>query len=332
MYQTDPLEDGRWRRLVERHPRASIFHTPEWLECLRRTYHYTPIAFTSSPPAQELENGIVFCLVDSWLTGRRLVSVPFADHCDLLADHLYDLSTELKTRYIEIRPLVPLSNQSSFKPSRRFYHHSLDLRPGPDALFSRFHKDCVQRKIRRAEREGLEYKEGTSEPLLRDLYKLVMRTRRRQGLVPQPAGWFRNLAHCLGSAMQIRLAYQQNRPVAAIVTLIHKYRMVYKYGCSDERFNSLGGTQMLFWKAIQEGCSLGLLELDIGRTDYDDNGLVAFKERWGSSRTDLQYWRSREYMSSKAEGIRWPYLRKALEHTPRLVLRAAGELLYRHMG
>ena len=34
----DPLADARWDELVERHPRASVFHTRGWLEALKRTY------------------------------------------------------------------------------------------------------------------------------------------------------------------------------------------------------------------------------------------------------------------------------------------------------
>src|SRR2546430_11331216 len=37
LYSLDPLEDPRWAEFVQRHPRASVFHTPGWLEALRRT-------------------------------------------------------------------------------------------------------------------------------------------------------------------------------------------------------------------------------------------------------------------------------------------------------
>ena len=37
-----------------------------------------------SPPDEPLENGFLFCRVESWLTGRRLVSLPFSDHCEPL--------------------------------------------------------------------------------------------------------------------------------------------------------------------------------------------------------------------------------------------------------
>ena len=39
----DPLADARWDDLLERHPRASVFHSRGWLEALKRTYGYEPI-------------------------------------------------------------------------------------------------------------------------------------------------------------------------------------------------------------------------------------------------------------------------------------------------
>ena len=85
-HEIDPLTDPRWDRFLQQHPRASVFHSTPWLEALRRTYGYRPVAYTTSAPHEDLENGLVFCRVESWLTGRRLVSLPFSDSCELLVD------------------------------------------------------------------------------------------------------------------------------------------------------------------------------------------------------------------------------------------------------
>jgi len=346
VYEIDPLTDARWRRFIDRHPRASVFHTPQWLECLRRTYDYEPVAFASTPADQELQDGLLFCRVESWLTGRRLVSVPFSDHCDHLVQdeavlpallkEVEEQNTNHRAKYIELRPLTPHSDgllaSAGFQISGRFYHHMMDLRPGPDTLYIHFHKDCIQRKIRRAEREGLEYRDGRSQELLKDFYFMMLRTRRRHRLVPQPFAWFRNMADCLGDSMQVRAAYHESRPVAAIITLTEKSRMVYKYGCSDERFSALGGTQMLFWRAIREACSSGLLEFDLGRTECDNAGLVAFKERWGATRRELAYWR-RPPTRALVQGWNcWRILSTALAFAPLRALQLAGTILYRHAG
>src|SRR5271166_4816066 len=82
----EPLTDPRWETFLQQHPRASMFHSLAWLRALRRTYGFPSIAFTTSQDDRKLENAIVFCRVESWMTGRRLVSLPFSDHCEPLVD------------------------------------------------------------------------------------------------------------------------------------------------------------------------------------------------------------------------------------------------------
>src|SRR5215813_478006 len=113
VYQIRPLDDSRWNKFLLKHPRASVFHTVAWLKSLHRTYGYEPVAFTTSPVGQELQNALVACRVDSWLTGRRLVSLPFSDHCEPLIDGVANRNavmasvqrelTDHKLAYIEIR-------------------------------------------------------------------------------------------------------------------------------------------------------------------------------------------------------------------------------------
>ena len=108
---------------------------------------------------------------------------------------------------------------------------------------------------------------------------------------PLPVRWFRNLIACLGGKLKIRVASKDGRPVASILTLRHKRILVYKYGCSDHRFNNLGGTQLLMWKAIQEAKNDRLDEFDMGRSDCDSPGLIVFKDRWGAAQSTLSYFR-----------------------------------------
>src|SRR5580704_12775701 len=83
----DPIQDRRWTNLVEMHPDGCLFHSAEWLKALSRTYGYKPLAFTTSAAEPTLTDGLVFCQVESWLTGKRLVSLPFSDHCAPLVEN-----------------------------------------------------------------------------------------------------------------------------------------------------------------------------------------------------------------------------------------------------
>jgi CelD/BcsL family acetyltransferase involved in cellulose biosynthesis len=345
IYRLNPLLEPRWAELVDRHPRASVFHTPAWLEALKRTYGYQPLAFTTSLPGAALNDGVVFCDVRSWLTGSRLVSLPFSDHCEPLVDDPDGLSAicayidtqrkENDWRYIELRPASnELASPAGFGPSEEYRLHLLDLRPELDALFRALHKDSTQRKVRRADREGLEYSEGCTEDFLAKFYHLLLLTRRRHHVPPQPFAWFLNVAACLGGSMKVRIASHRGRPVAAIVTLRHRDRMFYKYGASDAACHSLGGMHLLFWRTIQQARAEGCIALDLGRSDPANAGLVTFKDRWGAASSVITYRRQPLSRPGPSAMRQWMIRHAGLLFSvvPDGFWVTAGKLIYKHVG
>ena len=266
LFVLDPLADPRWIDFLERHPRASVFHSRGWLEALRRTYGYEPIVLTTTERGP-LANGLALCRVRSWMS-RRLVSLPFSDHCDPLVDRPDDLSAMLeflrgeveggRYRSFELRPLSGVGRpfpglsevegrgaeavgrpfpvlSERHEPTRvegrvaegaSFCLHTLDLTPPAEQIFDGFHPSCTRRAIRRGEREGLSYEAGTSDRLVSSFYGLLRQTRRRHGLPPPPISWFRNLAACLGDGLAVHLANKDGLPIAGILTLSFKKTMV----------------------------------------------------------------------------------------------------------
>lgn len=344
VYEIDPLQDKRWATFVSCHNRAGLFHSTEWLEALKRTYGFQATALTTSKPSEQLENGLVFCRVHSWLTGFRLISVPFSDHCAPLTgseEEFVRLVSRMQRaegqqiiKRLEIRSnAAGLGTRVGLTVSETFCLHQIDLRPPLDELFRGFHGNCIRRKIKRAERESLSYDDGTSEELLLKFYRLVVQTRRRQGIPPQPLSWFRNLIACIGDKVKIRLAFCKGQPVAGILTIRHKSTMTYKYACSEPEFHKTGSMQMLIWRAIQEAKGFGLLEFDMGRTDWHNQGLLNFKDRWGGARATLVY--LRHPASTPPDRIRFlgeRIARSVFAAAPDRVLSGVGSLLYRHLA
>jgi lipid II:glycine glycyltransferase (peptidoglycan interpeptide bridge formation enzyme) len=210
----------------------------------------------------------------------------------------------------------------------------LDLRSGAAEVFRKFHKDCVQRKIRRAERERIFVTAGTNPTVLAEFYHLMVLTRRRHGLPPQPLAWFRNLTECLGESLAIWVARKDDQPVAAIVTGRHGRTLTYKYGASDARFHQLGAMPCLFWSAIQDGIGRGLESFDLGRSDEENPGLLAFKDHLGATRSTLSYWTAPADVPQTAASGTWKrsLLRQACARLPDRYLAVLGGLLYRHIA
>lgn len=343
----NPLEDDRWADFVRRHPHSSIFHTSGWFRALHDTYGYKPIVFTTTTSDGPLRNGIPFCHVDSWLTGSRLVSTAFADHCQPLyatpeeLDSLLILLQEVfKTntyKYFELRPLNTeggrLLAQRGFAPTASFNYHWLPLTAGLDDLFGSLHKSCIQRKIHRAETKHLRYETDHSDDALKKFYSLHILTRRRHGLVPQPISWFRNLSRCFGDALKLHLVYREQHPIAAVMTLRHKTTIVYKYGCSNATFHNLGSMPLLFWRIIRDAKESGAEQLDLGRSDLNNDGLARFKMHLGARSAALTYYRYPEKSALHQYSYSYSKARhKLLMLLPDNICVILGKALYRHVG
>lgn len=347
LYQIDPTKDGRWEELVARHPMASVFHTTGWLQALRLSYGYEPMVFTTSPPTGKLNNGIVFCRISSWLTGCRMVSLPFSDHCEPLCDstdELHFLIRYLQTalehekwRYLELRPiggnLDHASNDIRLYSAVTHFIHTLDLCPDLHDVYRSLDKDCVQRRIRRAERGSLSERCGRSEDLLKEFYQLFVITRSRHHLPPIPYAWFRNLIKYQGKTLEVRLAYKDKIPISAILTLKFKNTVYFKYGCSDPRFKHFGATSWLLWRAIVAAKSNGATKFDMGRTASADKGLLQFKNHWVPQPMPLVYWRFPPDSSGNlVDGWKFNAAKRVFSWMPNRLLTIAGRVLYRHIG
>jgi len=347
VYEVDPLRDRRWPSFLQRRPQASVFHSVGWLEALHRTYGYEPIVFTTSPPTSDLQNGLLFCRVRSWATGSRCVSLSFSDHCEPLCDPNREFDILIRGlqiararqqwKYLEVRTVDQgfgdRAKALGFKSSAKYLIHVIDLRPTAEVIFRRLHKDSVQRRVHRAERAGIVEIRGKSQGHLKDFYQLMVRTRARHDLPPQPCHWFRNLLDCLGDAADLRLAYRDSIPVAGVLVLHFKGTSYYKYGCSDERAHHLGVMPLLLWRAVLRAKFIGSTSFDLGRTDIDNHGLVVFKNHWTSLSQPLTYWtfpsdRSITFMRDWKRTM----VKRLCALLPDRMLEATGRLTYRHIG
>lgn len=346
VYTIDPLADERWPQFVDRRPDSSVFHSRGWLEALKHTYGYEPVVYSTSGPSEPLENGVPFCRVKSWLTGKRLVSLPFSDHCQPLvssSEHLGEIlrvaeedSNGGAMKYVELRPLSsePAVYQGqAYGEGSEFYFHALDLTKSLDDIHGSFHKTAIQQMIRRAERENLVLDEGRSDEHLKMFYDMLLMTRRKHQVPPQPMEWFRNVLECLGDHAKIRVALHEGVPTAAILTASHNLIHYYKYGCSDARFSKLGGTPFLIWEAIKDAREQGATMFDMGRSDTSNAGLVSFKSRWGAEQSQISYYRyPAPSPSESSEGWKMHLAKQVFSRLPNSMMAVAGKAMYRHVG
>jgi hypothetical protein len=110
----NPEKDARWDTFVKKHPFGWLYHLSVWKTVLGQSFkHIKGHYFVIMDDGENISAAIPVFYVKSWLTGRRLVSVPFATLFDplvssaedmaLFLHELVKLSTELRCSYIELR-------------------------------------------------------------------------------------------------------------------------------------------------------------------------------------------------------------------------------------
>ena len=238
----DPFATSQWDNHVASFSTAAFYHSSAWLKVLCETYKYRPACFVVRESAHI--SCMLPCLeIDTWLTGRRGVALPFTDECELLhaegtgiqdlESHLLRHGFDRKWRSLALHGTARVFNEE--RPSLSFYRHYLALSPGPDKLFCAL-KGTTRNQVRQAQEQGVSVQIGSSPQLLDGYYKLHCRTRRKHGLPPQPVAFFRNIQrHCLKSGKGIlTLAYHDGSPIAGALFLHFQKRAHYKYSASVE--------------------------------------------------------------------------------------------------
>lgn len=338
----NPLAFPNWDDRLKFNPQATIFHSRAWAAVLCQSYGYTPAYFTL---AREDRLDVLFPLmeVNSLLTGKRGICLPFTDECQPLLtsgtsfEELFaqaiDYAQDLRWQYVEWRGGGNrLANAAA---SLVFYHHCLDLRAGEKALFEQL-GGSTRRAIRKAEQSGLEIEMTSSIDALRAFYDLHCRTRKKHGLPPQPFLFFLQIHQQIiskGLGMVVQASYR-SQPIAAAVFFYFGKQAVYKFGASSYAFQHLRANDLVMWNAIKYFADNGFEQMSFGRTSLANAGLRRFKLGWGSREETIEYYKydlktaAFAVETDRATGWHNAFFRRL----PIRLSRLAGKLLYRHIA
>lgn len=338
----DPAQETGWEKFISSYPSCSFAHSAAWAEVLSKTYSHKPyyIAIGTEKRKWAL---LPLMEVNSPLTGRRGVSLPFTDHCPplcaepALAAKLFQEAINRgrvrKWRFLEIRGWEDLPAGS--RPSVSYFGHRLDLEDGPDVLFGRFHPS-IRRGVRKAQNEGVRFEISSSFESVKGFYRLHCLTRKKHGAPPQPFRFFENVFQNLlskGLGIIVTATIGQ-KPVAAAMFFHGASNATYKYGASDPAYQVSRGNNVVMWEAIRWYSSQGYESLDFGRTSEANEGLRRFKRGWGAREFRIDYARydfAHEAFARAGDGADGWHTR-VLACLPVPILRAIGALLYPHLS
>ncbi|RJR26013.1 MAG: GNAT family N-acetyltransferase [Desulfobacteraceae bacterium] len=346
----DPISDPRWDRFVEGHHFGWICHLSGWKRVLESSFPhikgYYPVLLDSS--GESISAGVPVFQVKSWLTGNRLVSIPFATLCDPLIStpddmrQLLELTKGLylnnRNAYMEVRTLMSsdLMECRWFSKSLVFKNHYISLAPGLNEIRRKFHQKSVQNRIKKAINSGIELKTGESEADLFEFFKLHKLTRKRLGLPCHPYRFIRNMWYEFYPKGQISLflALKDGHNVAGLISFKYKKRFSMELGAVNHKYMGISPTHFLYWNAITTAYKEGYHILDFGRTSSLNEGLMLFKKKWGTEVVDLPqfYYPHNKGRAQNEESIKYRIISKLCKIAPINLQETIGDFCYRHMG
>ena len=338
----NPAHFPNWDMLATSHSNYSFFHGAAWAKILEDTYGYVPVYLTAEggEPGRSL---LPLMEVNSWLTGRRGIALPFTDDCGPLygdaasardmIQRSFELGKSRGWKSIEFRGGKELFPEAP--ASLSFYGHSLNLDNDEGRMFVRL-EPPVRRAIRKAEKSGVTVNVSRNLEAMKTFFSLQCKTRRKHGLPPQPFNFFRNICqHALSKDLgMIVIASYQNRPIAASVYFQLGVRAIYKFGASDESFQQLRGANLVMWEAVKRLARNGAKALDLGRTSIGNEGLRRFKLNWGAQERKIEYvkydLRRNVFVTDTDAVTGWH--NRVFRAFPIGVSRMIGAALYRHLA
>ena len=182
----NPIEDDRWDSFIFSQEQSTIYHHSAWKKVLEKTYrHIHPLYFINENSNNELEAAIPTCLVNSIMTGKRLVSLPFSTRCNPLGKNENQLretilavnseTKRLNAQYVEFRMSGHqlLFDKIAVGSCSHYLTHILSLDRTKEDIFNSFHRSMIKQKVRKADRFGLKLIAGKNQTDINTFYRLI---------------------------------------------------------------------------------------------------------------------------------------------------------------
>jgi CelD/BcsL family acetyltransferase involved in cellulose biosynthesis len=339
--RVNPLYDPQWDEKIARCPGGSFFHGADWAEVLTDTYGFRPCYFVHEAEGQ-LRGLLPIMEVDSWLTGRRGISLPFTDECEplgtdprLVQELVQEAGNYAAKREWDHWELRGGTQTLGIPAAVAFHGHTVELNRNPEIVFARCHS-AVRRAVRKAEASEITIRFSQSMETMRAFHALLCKTRRRHGLPPQPWRFFENIQrHVLARQHGcIVLASHGGVPIAGAVFFHFAQTAIFKFGASDVAYQHLRPNNLVMWRAIEWHARAGFSALDLGRTSLANEGLRHFKLSWGAKERRMEYARfdcqSAAFVTTKDRSSGWHS--SVFKLVPQSLARLIGALAYKHVA
>jgi len=339
----NPASYPEWNDVVLSTPDYSIFHSTEWANVIHSTYKYQPLYFVYKD-SEEINALIPSMIVNSFITGKRVVSLPFSDYCAplLINDKLVfeDLFNKILA-YLKSKKFhsIEIRGGNNFfenvKASNSFYVHRLELNKSDEELFAGLN-GSTRRNIKKAMRDGITVRIEDTIEAVNQFFDMNRITRRYHGLPPQPRSFFKNIFSEFISKKKgvVISALYNNKLIASSMFLQFGNKAIYKFGASDRKYQRVRANNIVMWEAIKYYNNIRCEVLNLGRTERGNEGLRRFKAGWGASEEIVNIYKysfkKNNFIHSRSYIV--GFHNHLFKKMPLIILKFIGRIMYKHIG
>ncbi len=336
------MESTLWFQLIDEH-HSDVFHSPGWLDTLARTYGFIPRAIILIDGENKPLAGIPFIKIQD-IFSSRIVTLPFSDFCDPIVQDM-DQWTSLADKLISEKNLVtvrclhtnvPLVD-SRFELVNRANWHGCNLTEDIENIYKKIHSSR-RRAIRKAKNVGVSVRIAAHESDLRSFFELHFRIRKyKYRLLAQSFCFLQNIWRNFIETGQgvLMLAEYDGKIIGGIFCLKWKDRLYYKFSASLPEAQNMRSNDLLIWEGMKYAKEMGLAFLDLGLSDWGQDGLVRYKKNYATDEKTISFlqFTPKCFRSERDAQIRslLPKLTDLFtdKSIPDEITEKAGNLLYR---
>jgi FemAB-related protein (PEP-CTERM system-associated) len=266
------------------------YHDWRWRDVFKGAFGYDSIYFAVRRH-DRIAGVLPTVLLDSWLFGRALISLPFVNYGGVLADDpvaeraLLDAAVAAarahRCKHVELRHVARRFDDLPCKQHK--VTMLLPLQPAP-ALWDGLDKK-VRNQVRKAQKSGLTYQDGGLE-LLDGFYAVFARNMRDLGTPVYSRNFFAQILRAFPERARVHVVSQGSTPAAAGLTFQTRSAVEIPWASAVRDFNALCANPLLYWSMLEGAAGRGCATFDFGRSTPNE-GPYRFKAQWGAEPVPL---------------------------------------------
>lgn len=293
---------NEWDSFVEHHPEGRFFLLSGYKQAIEETYGYEGQYYLFKRGG-EIVAVLPSFKVKSLLSGRRLLSLPFAEYGGLLgkdlsldelkeiAEFLRQILLDYKLPFLEIHGGLGVSPKlisSVFHPVPMYQYAILPLREAGKIWDNVLDRE-VRKAVRKAQKADLvAYEETTEESISQKFYPLYLASMKRLGTPPHPKTLFLNYLRYLKDNMRLFIVEYGDLTIAALLGFVLGKRVHIIHTASDPEYWDKRPNDLVHWEFIKWACENEYELFDFSVVRYE--GQARYKKKWGVQLLDYSYY------------------------------------------